>query len=88
MRVLDPDGVENPITPGRRPGEMVRNDGRTPQGCHNPSGFCDPFGVGLNRGAHLPGVFDPGLMHLRRLRRRLPLMDVSPNDAAGASRNS
>ncbi|GEM_PF-4793247 len=33
---VDPGGVEDLIASGRRPGDTVRIDIRTPQGCHNP----------------------------------------------------
>ena len=41
-----------------------RIDGRTPEGCHNPSvaTMCAPSGVGRNNGFLVPGVFDPGVI--------------------------
>jgi hypothetical protein len=45
-------------------GKPDRIDGRTAEGCHNPSvaTMCDPSRVGRNNGFLVPGVFDPGVI--------------------------
>ena len=71
--VDDPEGVADPIAPGRRPGETGTPTVAPRRGATPPFGSPDsatPAGSALDHGFIFPGVFDPGLPHLRRLRRR------------------
>ena len=66
-----PDSPGSETRGGERPTPMRR----TPQGCHDPC--CSPRDSATPSGSdgialHAPGVFDPGLPNLRRLRRRHP----------------